>query len=95
MEELRLAASDVLGAFHETKKLTDQFIQNFGCSGYMDTINPKQTQLCIALVVEAFEKLGCNLRTAKAGAELPRISYAPQHARLAQYIYSLLERDGR
>jgi len=95
VEELRLAASDVLGAFHETKKLTDQFIQNFGCSGYMDTINPKQTQLCIALVVEAFEKLGCNLRTAKAGAELPRISYAPQHARLAQYIYSLLEKDGR
>jgi malonyl CoA-acyl carrier protein transacylase/acyl carrier protein/SAM-dependent methyltransferase len=95
VEELQLAASDVLGAFHETKKLTDQFIVNFGCSGYMDTINPKQTQLCIALVVEAFEKLGCNLRTAKAGAVLQRISHAPQHARLAQYLYSLLEKEGR
>jgi malonyl CoA-acyl carrier protein transacylase/acyl carrier protein/SAM-dependent methyltransferase len=93
--ELQLAASEVLGAFHETKKLTDQFIVNFDCSGYMDTINPKQTQMCIALVVEAFEKLGCDLRTAKAGTRLPRISYAPQHARLAQYLYSLLEKEGR
>jgi malonyl CoA-acyl carrier protein transacylase/acyl carrier protein/SAM-dependent methyltransferase len=93
--ELQLSASDVLGAFGETKKLTDQFITDFNCAGYMDNINPKQTQLCIALTIEAFEKLGCNLRTAKAGEALPRISHAPQHGRLTQYLYNMLEHEGR
>jgi malonyl CoA-acyl carrier protein transacylase/acyl carrier protein/SAM-dependent methyltransferase len=95
IEELQISPSVLLDAFGNVKKLTDQFITDFGCSGYMDTINPKQTQLCLALVVEAFEKLGCNLRTAKAGQRLPKIDYAPQHGRLAQYLYTLLETEGR
>ncbi|KAL4926727.1 uncharacterized protein BDV17DRAFT_293308 [Aspergillus undulatus] len=93
--ELELSASDVLDAFGEAKKLTDQFITDFNCAGYMDNINPKQTQLCIALTIEAFEKLGCNLRTAKAGETLHRISHAPQHGRLTQYLYDMLEHEGR
>ncbi|KAF2204959.1 hypothetical protein GQ43DRAFT_95556 [Delitschia confertaspora ATCC 74209] len=94
-KELPLSASDVLDAFGEAKQLTDQFITDFNCSGYMDTINPKQTQLCVALIVEAFEKLDCNIRTAKAGDKLRRISYAPQHGRLVQYLYEVLEKEAR
>ena len=93
--ELQISASDVLEAFGEAKKLTDQFITDYNCSGYLDNINPKQTQLCIALIVEAFEKLDCNVKTAKAGERLHRISHAPQHGRLAQYLYDVLEKEGR
>ena len=93
--ELQLSTSDVLEAFGEAKKLTDQFISDYHCSGYLDSINPKQTQLCIALIIEAFEKLGCNVRTAKAGESLKRIIYAPQHYRLTQYLYDVLEKEGR
>ncbi|KAJ5641292.1 hypothetical protein N7490_005292 [Penicillium lividum] len=93
--ELKLSASDVLETFGEAKKLTDQFITDFNCSGYMDNVNPKQTQLCISLTIDAFEKLGCNLRTAKAGEVLPRISHAPQHERLTKYLYDMLENEGR
>lgn len=93
--ELKLSASDVLETFEEAKKLTDQFITDFNCSGYMDNVNPKQTQLCISLTIDAFEKLGCNLRTAKAGETLPLISHAPQHERLTQYLYDMLENEGR
>ncbi|KAK5656795.1 hypothetical protein OQA88_4343 [Cercophora sp. LCS_1] len=92
---LSLEASGVLSAFGETKKMTDQFITDYHCSGYMDNINPKQTQLCISLVLDAFEKLDCNIRTAKAGEKLRRISYAPQHGRLVEYLYDLLEKTAR
>ena len=94
-EELLLPASVVLEAFGESKLLTDQFITDYHCTGYMDTINPKQTLLCIALTIEAFEHLGCSMKTAQPGQKLDRIRHAPQHSRLVQYLYEVLETDGR
>ncbi|KAL8993291.1 MAG: hypothetical protein Q9169_006452 [Polycauliona sp. 2 TL-2023] len=94
-QELQLPPSAVLEAFGESKLLTDQFITDYQCAGYMDTINPKQTQLCIALILEAFEELGCPMKTAKAGQQLERVPHAPQHSRLARYLYEVLEVDGR
>ena len=92
---LQLSASLVLEAFGESKLLTDEFIADYHCTGYMDNINPKQTQLCIALTLEAFEQMGCNLKTAQPGQRLERIHHAPQHSRLVQYLYEVLEVDGR
>lgn len=94
-DNLDIQASAVLEAFAETKKLTDQFIIDYRCADYMDVVNPKQTQLCVALTVEAFELLGCNLRTAKAGQRLGRISYLPQHGRLVEYLCDMLEKEAR
>lgn len=92
---MTLPGGAVLDAFGQSKLLTDRFIEDFKCNGYMDTINPKQTQLCIALILEAFEELGCSIKSAKAGQVLPRIPFAPQHARLVTYLYEVLEADGR
>ncbi|KAL6230185.1 hypothetical protein BDW75DRAFT_245050 [Aspergillus navahoensis] len=92
---LRIPSQTVMEAFNEVKKLTDQYIADYGCADYMDTINPKQVQMCVALIVEAFEELGCPLRTAQAGQKLERINHLPQHGRLAEYLYMVLERDGR
>ena len=94
-EELQLPASVVLEAFGESKLLTDQFITDYHCTGYMDIINPKQTQLCIALTLEAFDQLGCSVKTAQPGQKLKQIRHAPQHSRLVQYLYEVLETDGR
>ncbi|KAJ5697114.1 hypothetical protein N7488_010798, partial [Penicillium malachiteum] len=93
--EPKLAASDVLDTCREAKKLTDQLITDFNCAGYMDNDNPKQTQLCISLTIDAFKKLGCNIRTAKPGDMLPPIHHAPQHERLMQYLYKMVESEGR
>ena len=93
--ELQLVNDDVLKAFGESKSLTDKFIDDFGCSGYLDGINPKQTQLCVALIAEAFEELGCPITSAKAGDILDRIPYASQHTRLVDYLYEVLEVDAR
>lgn len=94
-EELQLPAPLVLEAFGESKLLTDQFIADYHCTGYVDTINPKQTQLCIALTLEAFEQMGCSMKTAQPGQKLERIRHAPQYSRLVQYLYEVLQTDGR
>ena len=94
-DDLNISAAIILGAFGETKLLTDQFIADSGCGDYLAVVNPKQTQLCVALALEAFEQLGCALRTAKAGQKLDRITYLPQHGRLAKYLYTMLEKEAR
>lgn len=88
-DSLTLSASTVLEAFGEVKLLTDSFIAEYGCAGYIDTINPKQTQLCVALTVEAFETLGCPIRSAKSGTRLERIPHAAQHKHLVRYLYDV------
>ena len=90
-DDLSLPSSAVLEAFAESKLLTDQFITDHQCSGYMNTINPRQSQLCVALTVEAFEQLGCSLRSAHTGQRLQRISHLPGHGRLVDYLYKMLE----
>ncbi|KAH8787788.1 hypothetical protein F5883DRAFT_396932, partial [Diaporthe sp. PMI_573] len=72
------------------------FITDYGCAGYIDAINPKQTQLCVALTTEAFETLGCcPIRSAKPGTKLERIHHAAQHGNLVRYLYEMLESDAR
>ena len=92
---LNIPASTILETFGESKMLTDQFIANCQCADFLKVVNPKQTQLCIALAVEAFKQLGCPLQTAKAGQKLERIQYLPQHGRLAEYLYNVLEKEAR
>lgn len=90
---LNVPSSTILEAFGGSKMLTDQFITDYRCADYLEVVNPKQTQLCVALTLEAFEQLGCPLRTAKAGQKLQRIKYLPQHGRLAEYLYNMLEKE--
>ncbi|KAK6078938.1 beta-ketoacyl synthase domain-containing protein [Seiridium cupressi] len=94
-QELHLSPSMVFEAFEETKRMTDDLIAEYRCAGYMETVLPKQTQLCIALAVEACAQLGCDLRSAKPGQTLQRISHAPEHGRLTEWIYSMLEHEAR
>jgi acyl transferase domain-containing protein/acyl carrier protein len=90
-EALNLEASVVLEAFGESKSRTDHFIQDHSCAGYLDNVMPKQTNLCVALAAEAFKQLGCDLSVAQPGQELQRITCAPQHSRLLDYLYHMLE----
>lgn len=93
--DLQLAASTILEAFGETKALTDQFFVDYRCADYLDTVNPKQTQLCVTLTLDAFEQMGCDIRAAIPGQKLERVGYLPQHGRLADYLYDMLEKEAR
>ncbi|KAF9895178.1 hypothetical protein FE257_000080 [Aspergillus nanangensis] len=91
IEALSLPHELVLEAFGETKALTDRFLADNQCSGRVHAFAPVQTQLCVALVLEAFEDLGCCIRTAAAGERLQRVPFDPQHSPLIDYLYNRLE----
>lgn len=93
--DLQLPSSTIIEAFEESRKLTDNFIVKYRCAGYMETVLPRQTQLCVALTVEAFEQLGCAIRSAKAGDTLAHIQHDPQHQCLTNYLYKMLEEGAR
>ncbi|KAI1314091.1 hypothetical protein F5Y03DRAFT_402323 [Xylaria venustula] len=94
-DELCLTPSAVFEAFEETKKMTDEFIADYRCADYMDTVLPKQTQLCITLVIEACEQLGLYLRSARAGEVVVRVPHETQHRSLVDWMYKLLEDEAR
>ena len=92
---LNIPASTVLVAFGEAKLRTDQLIREYHIDNFAEVICPKSTQLCIALTLEAFEKLGVSMKTAKPGQVLQRITHVPQHQRLVEYLYEMLEKEAR
>ncbi|KAK4555343.1 hypothetical protein LTR86_007640 [Recurvomyces mirabilis] len=83
----------ILEAFSSSRTRTDQFIEDFGCSAYLANVQPKQIQLCVVLIIEAFEQLGCSLSTANGGEPLHRIPHVPQHERYVDFLYGVLEAD--
>ena len=85
----------VLHAFQAAKSLTDQHIEDHACEGYLERIVPKQTYLCVVLIVEAFEKLGCHIKSAQPGTVLSPLKYRPQQVKLVDCLYKILEREGR
>lgn len=92
---LALSASDLLTSFGQVKRATDQVLGQYHLDQFERAFLAGSNRLCTALVVEAFDKLGCPLRTAAAGQRLDRVRFAPQHVRLGQWLYDFLERDAR
>jgi len=94
-DSLNLQTATILEAFGESKEVTDQFISKYKFGDYADYVLPKQTELCIAHIVEAFEQMGCSLRTAELGQKLERVRYLPKHERFVEYLYMMLEKGAR
>lgn len=92
---LEVPFSVALEAFSESKALTDHFIDEHQCDGYLAAVMPMQTQLCIALTLEAFKQLGCDLGTAMPGQKIGRICHVPSLNRLVDYLYEMVEQEGR
>jgi malonyl CoA-acyl carrier protein transacylase/nucleoside-diphosphate-sugar epimerase/acyl carrier protein len=92
---LQLPPLKVLEAFREAKALIDQLIAEYGCSDYVNRVLPQQNLLCIALTVETFEEMGCSILNSKVGQELPRLKHLPEHKMLVDYLYQMLEKEGR
>ncbi|KAJ5864578.1 Polyketide synthase [Penicillium soppii] len=90
---LGLPSSAILDAFAECKALTDNFIEEHNCKHYLKLVMPMQTELCIALTLEAFAELGCDLRQAMPGQSLKRIHHIPSLKRLVDYLYDMLEKE--
>lgn len=89
--DLALPHSATVKAFSESKLQTDKLMEQYGARGYLQTIAPQQDELCVALIVEAFRDLGCDLSAAKPGQELSFITHAGDQKKFAQYLYTVLE----
>ena len=86
-----LTDSMVLDAFREAKAATDDFILNGQLGTYYNEVMPRSTALCVAHIVNAFEELGCPIRSAAPGQKLERVPYLPKHQQFMDLIYGLLE----
>lgn len=92
---LTLSRLDILECFGQVKLLTDSKIREFGLDSMARASLAGSNRLCAALVVEAFDELGSNLRTAAPGQLLERVPFLPQHGRMMEFVYEFLERDAQ
>ncbi|KAI1452552.1 hypothetical protein F4805DRAFT_462631 [Annulohypoxylon moriforme] len=90
-----LSQLDILTAFAQIKASTDQRIRDKKVDNTDSTIVARSNRLCVALVVEAFEQLGCPLKTATAGQMMSPVNHTPQTFQLVNWLYDFLEKDAR
>ena len=90
-----LLPSIVLEVFNELAWETDNLLEEHNLAGYNKHITPRTSELCVAYILDAFEQLGCSIRSAKAGDQLARVSYLAKHEKLMKLMYQLLEVDAR
>lgn len=85
-------ANAVLHHFADFQERTDEYITNGGLARYTEQVLPASDELCLVYVCDAFERLGCHIRSAAPGQELARIKHHPRHERFVALLYELLER---
>ncbi|KAI1394380.1 citrinin polyketide synthase [Hypoxylon trugodes] len=94
-KDIDLPTSTTLNVFREVKWTTDDFIAQEKLANYHKKVVPRSTELCAAYLVQAFEQLGCPIRSAKPGQRLERVPYHPKHERNMKLMYQILEVDAR
>lgn len=92
---LELSSADLLECFRDIKMSTDQRLVDLKVDNLDRVIIGATSRLCVALMVEAFEKLGCSLHSASKGDILQPIPFQPEYNRLVEWLYSFLEKDAR
>jgi malonyl CoA-acyl carrier protein transacylase/acyl carrier protein len=92
---VQLWPRDVLSAFGEVKWSTDQRLREAKLDNTDSSIVARSNRLCVALIVEAFEELGCSLHAAFPGQTMDRVPYLLQHAGLVDWLYKFLSNDAR
>ncbi|EED12124.1 polyketide synthase, putative [Talaromyces stipitatus ATCC 10500] len=89
--ELNLPFATVMEAFNETKSLTDDRIKEYQQTYYVKSVLPMQSEMCVSLVLEAFDQLNVRIRSARAGDKFTHITHPKEHTRLVDYLYKMLE----
>lgn len=95
MSNLTLLQSDILECFGEMKMLSDEHIHEYHLDNIEHSIIAASNRLCVVLIVEAFEELGCPLHNIAAGDTIERVPFQALHRRLMEFVYSFLEKDAR
>lgn len=91
---LELPPGLATAAFAVTRDCTDDIITEAGFAGYYENVHSAQVQLCIAIIIESFSKLRCNLARARDGEKLRPIKAVPVVQKQLEFCYSMLEDAG-
>ena len=91
-KEVPLDSRLLLDAFRSIKKASDDFIVKNNFDTYCAEFMPRSDELSIAFFCNAFEELGCPIRTLAPGTKLERIQHIPKHKKIVDYMYKSLEK---
>ncbi|KAI9811990.1 MAG: Type I Iterative PKS [Pycnora praestabilis] len=72
----------------------DVFASKRGFSGYWEKVAPKQDELMLAYIAEAFKTLGVDMWMIPSGAVVPQVQFLPRHSKLMRRLWAILERLG-
>ncbi|WQF85464.1 Putative Acyl transferase domain superfamily, phosphopantetheine binding ACP domain, thiolase [Colletotrichum destructivum] len=89
-----LAVDKVMDAFSDTKNLTDGRIAEQGQTEYVEGALPRQTELTIALTLEAFESVSQSpLQKLRSGETLDFVPHKKEQRPLVRHLYRMLETE--
>lgn len=80
-----------LNAFHSIKDATDDIILKNNMDTYCEEYIPRSNEPTIAIISQAFEILGCKAQSSAPGTKLTPVKYYPNHAKLINWMYNVLE----
>ncbi|KAI9844533.1 MAG: Type I Iterative PKS [Sclerophora amabilis] len=69
----------------------DDFAKETKFADFRAKVYPKQAELVVAYVVEAFAALGCPLDSLRPGEKLPPIQHISRHEKVMSRLYQILE----
>ena len=72
----------------------DKFASRRGFSNYWKVVSPKQDELMLAYISEAFQTLAVNLHALNPDEDLPSLQVLPKRRQVLQRLYQILERLG-
>ena len=90
-EASALNSATVLDAFRATRESIDDYIVKNKIDTYCSEFIPRTDELAIAVFCNAFEELGCPIRSAAPGTKLDPIKNIPRHEKFIKYMYNVLE----
>lgn len=92
-KEISLDADTVLEAFFSVKDSTDDFILKNNLQTYCAEFLLRSDELATAIFCNAFEELGCGIRSSGPGTKLHRIIHVPEHKKLVDYMLTVLDKN--
>ncbi|KAF2675586.1 hypothetical protein K458DRAFT_397816 [Lentithecium fluviatile CBS 122367] len=82
-----MALDGVDGDFRAIRSDYARFAEETGWAGFRTNVYPKQRQLVLAYVLEAFSELGCDVVSLNVGDPVPSVPHLPKHDKvIAQYF---------
>lgn len=90
----RPSIASAYDSFKEIRLGYDQIAVGTGAVSFWARTYPDQARLVRAYIVEAYAKLGCDLRTLHPGDIVPNVKSLDRHEKLVNQLYRILEDGG-